>query len=134
MKIRYDAETDTLTIVFSDRKIHESDEIRAGVIADFDRDGAVVRFEILGASKVVDNARALADALAGRGFRIVAGGTDTHLFMISLVGRDITGKAGQIVLERAGITANSTHRNNATLMFWSMTQFERAIKRRLVSG
>jgi glycine hydroxymethyltransferase len=52
------------------------------------------------------NARVLAEALAGRGFRIVSGGTDTHLFLLSLVDRDTTGKAAQIALERAGITAN----------------------------
>ena len=52
------------------------------------------------------NARALADALASRGFRIVSGGTDTHLFLLSLVDRDTTGKAAQVALERAGITAN----------------------------
>ena len=57
MKIRYDVETDSLTITFSEKEISESDEIRAGVIADFDSTGAVVRMEILGASKVVDNAR-----------------------------------------------------------------------------
>jgi glycine hydroxymethyltransferase len=48
----------------------------------------------------------LADALAGLGFRIVSGGTDTHLFLLSLVERDTTGKAAQVALERAGITAN----------------------------
>jgi len=56
--------------------------------------------------QVVANARALAAALTERDFRIVSGGTDTHLFMISLVGRELTGKAGQNTLERAGITAN----------------------------
>ncbi|MGI9591844.1 MAG: serine hydroxymethyltransferase [Myxococcota bacterium] len=56
--------------------------------------------------QVVANARALAAVLTDRGFRIVSGGTDTHLFMISLVGREITGKAGQNTLERAGVTAN----------------------------
>ena len=57
MKIRYDVETDSLTITLSAKEIRESDEIRPGVIADFDDDGAVVRMEILNASKVVDNAR-----------------------------------------------------------------------------
>jgi len=57
MRIRYDAETDSLTITLSDRQIRESDEIRPGVIADFDPDGAVVRFEIMNASRIVDNAR-----------------------------------------------------------------------------
>ena len=55
---------------------------------------------------VVANARALAAALLEDDFRVVSGGTDTHLFMLSLVDRDTTGKAAQVVLERAGITAN----------------------------
>ena len=57
MNIRYDAETDSLTITLSDRQIRESDEIRPGVIADFDPDGSVVRFEIMNASRIVDNTR-----------------------------------------------------------------------------
>jgi glycine hydroxymethyltransferase len=56
--------------------------------------------------QIVRNARALAQAIEQRGFKIVAGGTDNHLFLLSLVGRDTTGKAAQIALERAGITAN----------------------------
>jgi glycine hydroxymethyltransferase len=57
-------------------------------------------------AQVIENARALADGLAERGHRIVAGGTDTHLFLLSLVGRELSGKAAQDVLEAAGITAN----------------------------
>ena len=49
--------TRMLTITLSDKEIRESDEIRPGVIADFDHEGAVVRMEILNASTVVDNAR-----------------------------------------------------------------------------
>ena len=56
--------------------------------------------------RIVANARRLAAGLAERGYRIVSGGTDTHLFLVSLVDRDVTGKAAQIALERAGITAN----------------------------
>ena len=56
--------------------------------------------------QIVANARALATALAGRGFRIVAGGTDVHLFLLSLVDHALTGKAAQETLERAGITTN----------------------------
>ena len=56
--------------------------------------------------QVVANARALAAGLDERGYRIVSGGTDTHLFMISLVGRELTGKAAQNALEQAGITTN----------------------------
>jgi glycine hydroxymethyltransferase len=57
-------------------------------------------------AQVLANARALAEALAERGFRIVSGGTDTHLFLVSLVDRDTTGKAAELALDRAGITAN----------------------------
>ena len=54
----------------------------------------------------MSNARTLADGLLSDGYRVVSGGTDTHLFMLSLVDRDTTGKAAQVALERAGITAN----------------------------
>jgi len=57
MKVRYDPETDSLTIALRDERIKESDEIRPGVIADFGYDGALVRFEILQASQIVENAR-----------------------------------------------------------------------------
>jgi glycine hydroxymethyltransferase len=57
-------------------------------------------------AQIVANARALAGGLSERELDIVSGGTDTHLFMISLVDRDTTGKAAQIALERAGITTN----------------------------
>ncbi len=56
--------------------------------------------------KVVANARVLAEGLARRGIGIVSGGTDTHLLLISLVGRELTGIDAQIALERAGITTN----------------------------
>ena len=57
MKVTYDQETDSLTISLRDERIKESDEVRPGVIADFGYDGGVVRFEIMQASKVVQNAR-----------------------------------------------------------------------------
>ncbi len=60
MKIVYDRETDTLTITLREEKIRESDEIRPGVIADFGNDGQIVRFEILSASKVVTQPKAVA--------------------------------------------------------------------------
>ncbi|HJO23017.1 MAG: ribose 5-phosphate isomerase B [Myxococcota bacterium] len=56
--------------------------------------------------RVLENARGLAAALSERDFCIVSGGTDTHLFLLSLVDRDTTGKAAQLALERAGITVN----------------------------
>jgi glycine hydroxymethyltransferase len=57
-------------------------------------------------AQIVANARALARGISQRGFKIVSGGTDVHLFLLSLVDRDTTGKAAQIALERAGITTN----------------------------
>lgn len=63
MKVTYDRETDTMTIVLREERIQESDEVRPGVIADFGQDGGVVRFEILDASKVVENTREMQFAL-----------------------------------------------------------------------
>jgi glycine hydroxymethyltransferase len=57
-------------------------------------------------AQVLANASSLAAALKQADHKVVSGGTDTHLFLLSLVGRDTTGKAAQISLERAGITAN----------------------------
>ena len=56
--------------------------------------------------QIVKNARALADALLGRGLRLVSGGTDTHLILVDLTGRGITGKDAQEALDRAWITVN----------------------------
>ena len=56
--------------------------------------------------QIVANARALSGGLAERGYRIVSGGTDNHLFLLSLVGRELSGKAAEHVLELAGITTN----------------------------
>jgi glycine hydroxymethyltransferase len=56
--------------------------------------------------QVVLNARTLADALAGHGFRIVSGGTDTHLALVDVFSKKVTGKEAQSALENAGITVN----------------------------
>jgi glycine hydroxymethyltransferase len=56
--------------------------------------------------QVVANAKALAAAMAGRGFRIVSGGTDNHLFLVDVHSRGLTGAAVQSALDRAGITVN----------------------------
>ena len=56
--------------------------------------------------QVLLNARTLAAALKDLKFKVVAGGTDTHLLLLSLLDRDTTGKAAEASLERAGITAN----------------------------
>jgi uncharacterized protein YuzE len=55
MKVRYDAETDTLTLLLRSSPVHESDEDKPGVILDYDKDGNVVGIEILDASKRVED-------------------------------------------------------------------------------
>jgi len=55
---------------------------------------------------VVRNARRLAEALGSKGYHLVAGGTDTHLTLLSLVGRDLSGKDAEEALGRAAITVN----------------------------
>jgi glycine hydroxymethyltransferase len=56
--------------------------------------------------QVLHNARAMVKVFQERGFAIVSGGTDDHLFLLSLVGRDITGKQADEALGRANITVN----------------------------
>jgi glycine hydroxymethyltransferase len=56
--------------------------------------------------QVLANARAMCEVLAARGYGIVSGGTDNHLLLLSLVGRDITGKDADAALGRANITVN----------------------------
>ncbi len=56
--------------------------------------------------QIVANAKALANAIGKRGFRIVAGGTDNHVFLIELHPRGITGRDAEQALDRAGITVN----------------------------
>jgi glycine hydroxymethyltransferase len=58
------------------------------------------------ASQVVANAQALADALVERGFAIVSGGTDTHLMLVDLRPKGLTGKVAEKTLDLAGITVN----------------------------
>ncbi len=52
------------------------------------------------------NAAALADALKARGYRLVAGGTDSHVMCIDLRSKNMTGKVAEAALDKAGITAN----------------------------
>ena len=56
--------------------------------------------------RVVDNARALAAALAGLGYHIVSGGTDNHLMLVDLRNKNLTGKVAELALNKAGITVN----------------------------
>ncbi|MGH7322947.1 MAG: serine hydroxymethyltransferase [Candidatus Rokuibacteriota bacterium] len=56
--------------------------------------------------QIVANAAALATALVGRGYRLVTGGTDTHLMLVDLTPQGLTGKEAQEALDRAWITVN----------------------------
>ena len=58
------------------------------------------------AGQVVKNAKALAEELSGAGLRLVAGGTQTHLILVDLTPKGITGKDAQFALEEAGIILN----------------------------
>jgi uncharacterized protein YuzE len=55
MKVSYDKETDIVRVIFSDVAVEESDEVRPGVIVDFDAAGGVVGLEILDASRRMPN-------------------------------------------------------------------------------
>jgi glycine hydroxymethyltransferase len=65
--------------------------------------------------QIVKNAKELSEALIGRGFKIISGGTDTHLMLIDLTGRNITGKNAETALDLAGITVNKNSIPHDTL-------------------
>jgi len=56
--------------------------------------------------QILANAQALAETLTAEGFRIVSGGTDTHLMLVDVFSKQVTGRQAQETLERAGITVN----------------------------
>lgn len=56
--------------------------------------------------QIVKNAKALAEALMAKGFKLTSNGTDNHLMLINFTGTDITGKAAEEALDKAGITVN----------------------------
>lgn len=57
MRITYDPNSDTLTIILKDAPVAESDQVRPGLILDLDSQGDVVRFKILDASRRVTDPR-----------------------------------------------------------------------------
>ena len=57
-------------------------------------------------SQIIKNARALSSEMAKLGYRIVAGGTDTHLFLVDLTNKNMTGRDASTALDRTGITVN----------------------------
>lgn len=56
--------------------------------------------------QIVKNAKALSEALMKRGFKLTSGGTDNHLMLLNFSGTEITGKAAEEALDKAGITVN----------------------------
>jgi glycine hydroxymethyltransferase len=60
------------------------------------------------AEQILVNARALCEALLARGFRVVSGGTDNHLFVLDFSGGEMTGLRAQKTLDRAGITTSKS--------------------------
>jgi len=64
--------------------------------------------------QILKNAKALADALMAKGFRLVSGGTDTHLMLVDLTETGLTGKVAEEALDKAGITVNKNTIPNET--------------------
>ena len=58
------------------------------------------------AQDIIDNAHTMSEALLEKGYQLVSGGTDTHVILIDLSNKGVTGKAAEKTLERAGITVN----------------------------
>ncbi|OGU56569.1 MAG: serine hydroxymethyltransferase [Ignavibacteria bacterium RBG_13_36_8] len=58
------------------------------------------------AEQIIKNAKALADTLMEKGYNIVSGGTDNHVFLVNLTNKNISGKKAENALEAAGITVN----------------------------
>ncbi len=69
------------------------------------KEAATAEFRAYG-HQIVKNAKALAAALQGRGFRLISGGTDNHLILIDVTPRGITGKPAARALHEAGIECN----------------------------
>ena len=64
--------------------------------------------------QVMANAKALADAMLAKDYKLVSGGTDNHLMLIDLRNKNLTGKAAQLALDEAGITCNKNTVPNET--------------------
>ena len=66
MKVIYDKETDTLSIILRAGKVTESDETREGLIFDYDKNGRLISLELLDASEQVKQPSTVEFALGGR--------------------------------------------------------------------
>jgi glycine hydroxymethyltransferase len=69
------------------------------------REAATPEFKAY-AAQVVANSKTLCAALQDRGWRMVSGGTDNHLFLMDVFSRGLTGKQAQLALDEAGVTVN----------------------------
>ena len=65
MKVIYDRDTDTLSIILRPGKVADSDEVREGLIMDYDKLGKLISIELLDASEQVNRPHAVEFALAG---------------------------------------------------------------------
>ncbi|MBM4141792.1 MAG: DUF2283 domain-containing protein [Nitrospira sp.] len=66
MRVIFDPETDTLSLIFREDKIVESDEIREGIIIDYNKDGKIVSMEILDASEQISEPQGILYELKGK--------------------------------------------------------------------
>jgi len=57
-------------------------------------------------TRIIENTKALAQALQERGFRLVSGGTDNHLILVDVRSKEVTGKEAETILDQVGITVN----------------------------
>ncbi len=66
MKVIYDPDTDTLSLLFRDEPVAESDELREGLIIDYSGDGRIISVEVLDASEHVTEPQGIAYEVRGR--------------------------------------------------------------------
>lgn len=66
MRVIFDPETDTLSLIFREDKIAESDEVREGIIIDYSKNGKIVSMEILDASEQISEPRGILYELKGK--------------------------------------------------------------------
>ncbi len=66
MRVIFDPETDTLSLIFREDKIAESDEVREGVIIDYNKDGKIVSMEVLDASEQISEPQGILYELKGK--------------------------------------------------------------------
>lgn len=66
MRVIFDPETDTLSLIFREDRIAESDEVREGVIIDYSKDGKIVSMEILDASEQISEPQGILFEMKGK--------------------------------------------------------------------